>query len=126
MDEQVSTATANQAATTATPEAAKTGTVVGQTATNNKELSGGATAGISAAIGVGNVCCGPMCYTCPTIISTIVGVVLYASWKQEKPQTAKTILTVTLITAAVAFLGFGILFSIGLAGSILDSASYNY
>ena len=128
MDEHTSApqSTAPQPVATQPMEAPKTGTVVGQNSTASKELSGGATAGISIAIGVGNVCCGPTCYTCPTIISSIVGIVLYASWKQDKPKTAKTILTVTLITAAVAFLGFGVLFTIGLAGSIIDSATYSY
>lgn len=107
---------------TVQPTPVQEGTVINQSI--NQELSGGATAGISAGIGVCNVCCGPMCYTTPAIISTVVGIVLYFSWKDTKPKTAKTILIVTLVTAGIAFLGFGVLFSLGILGSILDSANF--
>lgn len=98
------------------------GTVVNTN--TSKELSGGATAGISAAIGVGNVCCGPMCYTCPTVLSSIIGIVLYFSWKNDKPKTAKTILIVTLVTGLIALGGFGILAMLGFASTLLQNASY--
>ncbi len=86
------------------------------------ELNGAAQAGIGAAIGVGNICCGPTCYACPTVVSSIVGVVLYFVWKKEKPQTAKNILMVTVITGIIGLAIFGIFFAIGLAGAILDNA----
>ncbi len=88
------------------------------------ELSSGATAGIATGIGVGNVCCGPMCYCMPSLASTIVGVILYFVWKDKKPKTAKTILIVTLITAGIALFSMGVLFMLGMAGAILDSTNY--
>lgn len=104
------------------PTQAVSGTIVN--ANTSKELSGGATAGISTAIGVGNVCCGPLCYTCPTVLSSIVGIVLYFSWKDEKPKTAKTILIVTLVTGLIALGGFGVLVMFGFASTLLQNASY--
>ena len=120
--EDTQSPTTNSVVASETKPETQTGTVINSTGT--EELSSGATAGISAAIGVGNVCCGPVCYTCPTVLSSIIGIVLYFSWKKDIPKTAKTILIVTIVTALIAFGGFGILFAIGLAGSILDSASY--
>lgn len=111
---------------TPTPAATPTPQVVNSAgqpvqAPTSGELNGGAQAGIGAAIGVGNICCGPMCYTCPTIVSSIVGIVLYFAWKKEKPQTAKTILLVTIITGLLGMMLFGVFFAIGLAGAILDA-----
>lgn len=121
------TPTASQTATPPTPPATPppvTGTVVNQVtpqSTASKELSGGARAGIGAAIGVGNMCCGPLCNTCPTIISSGIGIGLYFAWKKERPETAKTILMVTLITGGIALGIFAILFFFGLAGAVFDS-----
>lgn len=88
------------------------------------ELSGGATAAIGTGIGVGNICCSPFCYGCPTLLSSIVGLILYFSWKQEKPKTAHTILVVTLVTGGIGLVLFAIMFVMGLAGTILDELNY--
>lgn len=106
-----------------TPSPAATGTVVN--APTSKELSGGARAGIGVGIGVGNICCGPMCYACPTILSSAIGLILYFSWKNERPQTAKSILTVTLITGGIALGISALFFAFGVASALLDSLT-NY
>lgn len=102
----------------------KTGDVVEHKATAHKhttnELDSGAQIAINAGIGVGNVCCGPMCYCFPTLVSSVVGLVLYFTWKDEKPKTAKTILTVTLVTAGAALLFFVAIFALGIGVSIID------
>lgn len=88
------------------------------------ELSSGAQAGIGVGIGVGNVCCGPVCYCVPSFLSTLVGIILYVVWREEKPKTAKNILMVTLITAGVAIVLMGIAFMFGMAGAIIDEMNW--
>lgn len=92
--------------------------------TGNQELSSGAQVGVNIGIGVGNVCCGPTCYCLPSVLATTVGVILYFVWKDEKPETAKRILMVTLITAGVAILLLGTMFVLGIAGSLIDQANF--
>lgn len=120
--------TSNEATTPEAPatEAPKTGPVVGSTEKAGGELSSGQTAGIGVGIGVLNVCCGPNCGCMPTMLGTVIGAVLYFMWKEEKPNTAKTILTVTLVTAGIGILFFGIGMALGLAGEMFQAASYDF
>ena len=97
-----------------------TGTVV----PGNAELSSGAMAGIGVGIGVGNICCSPFCYGCPTLLSSMVGLILYFSWKQEKPKTAHSILVVTLVTGGIGLMIFAAIFFLGLASAVLDGLNY--
>ncbi len=94
--------------------------------TSGEELDTVATASISTGIGCVNVCCGPNCYCFPTLLASAIGIVLYAIWKDEKPKTAKTILTVTLITAGVALGLMLLFFALGITASIVDAIKYGY
>lgn len=102
------------------PQPATTSSTTPNPAPKPGELSSGATAAIGTGIGVGNVCCSPFCYGCPTLLSSMVGFILYFSWKQEKPKTAHTILVVTLITGGIGLVIFAIMFFLGLTSVILD------
>ncbi|EKD76507.1 MAG: hypothetical protein ACD_43C00087G0003, partial [uncultured bacterium] len=94
------------------------------TTPTNPELSSGATAAIGAGIGIGNICCSPFCYGCPTLLSSMVGLILYFSWKQDKPKTAHNILLVTLITGGIGLAVFGVIFLLGLSSAIIDELNY--
>lgn len=122
-NETIQPSVTTAAATVPNPNASSTNSA-GSTSPNSGELSGGATAAIGTGIGVGNVCCSPFCYGCPTLLSSIVGLILYFSWKQEKPKTAHTILVVTLVTGGIGMLIFAGFFLLGLTGAILDEFNY--
>ncbi|MFA6475029.1 MAG: hypothetical protein WCV88_02380 [Patescibacteria group bacterium] len=103
----------------------KTGAVINEaTATTTGELSGGSQAAIGVGIGVGNICCGQVCYACPTLLSSAIGIILYAVWHKEKPKTAKNILIVTLVTGAIGFAIFALLLAFGMIGSMMSNFNY--
>lgn len=54
----------------------------------------------------------------------MIGIILYFAWKKDKPESAKLVLTVTLITGAVGLAFIGLAFALGMAGAIMDSANF--
>lgn len=74
----------------------------------DRSLSSGEKAGIF----LGNLC-----------ITPLLGLILYLVWKDQSPIKAKETCNLTLISLGVAVVLYGILFALGIFGSLLGAAA---